>query len=254
MCFAIIPAFLTPLLIALFGAGFASYLLWHQKEAALLRNGVMSKLAHTLGLTFSAEDSFGLARQLQGFELFERERTRWFNQGKISNVMRGLVGETDVYLFDYTFTVQAGKSRKPITQTVFFANDKNWYLPDFHLKPESFWHKFQAMVGLEDDIDFAENPEFSDKYWLISKYEDLIRQQFTPKLQGFLMEKPPAHLEGNNYYLIAYKPRQKMQAAEAQVFFSHCCEIVQLLQEKGAVELLNLAELKKEKVPVPREL
>lgn len=252
MCFAIIPAFVTPLLITLFGAGFASYLLWYRKEAALLRNGVMSKLAQTLGLTFMAEDSFGLARQLQGFELFERERTRWFNEGKISNVMRGLVGETDVYLFDYTFTVQAGKSRKRITQTVFFANDKNWFLPDFQLKPESFWHKFQAMVGLEEDIDFAENPEFSDKYWLISKYEDLIRQQFTPKLQGFLMEKPPAHLEGSNYYLIAYKPHQKMEPAEAQVFFRHCCEIVELLQEKGKVELLNLVDLKKEKIAVPR--
>ena len=75
-----------------------------------------------------------------------------------------------------------------------------------------------------------------------------MRQQFTPSLQGFLTEKPPAHLEGNNYYLIGYKPRKCLDAPDAQLFYKHCCEIVELLREKGNLELLNLAELNKEVV------
>lgn len=77
-----------------------------------------------------------------------------------------------------------------------------------------------------------------------------MRQQFTQALQGFLCEKPPAHLEGSNYYLIAYKPRKKMDAEEAQLFFQHCCEIVQMLQQKGNLELLDLADLKKEEIKI----
>lgn len=241
---------IVPILTTLFALGIAGALLYHKQKAGLARTASLEKLAQVLGLNFSANNSFGLAQQLQNFELFKRERSRWFNKGKISNVMRGSVGETEVYLFDYAYTVQAGKSRKTITQTVFFANDKRWFLPNFHLKPENWWHKLQSSLGLKKDINFEENPDFSEKFWLQGSFEDLVRQQFTPALQGFLCEKPPAHLEGSNYYLVAYKPRKKMDSPEAHLFFQHCCEIVQMLQEKGNLELLDLAEFRKEKVEV----
>lgn len=242
--------FLVPIVFSVFALGFASSVLWYKRKAAIARTLAMEELAQMLGLSFLGKDSFGLGKQLQGFELFKRERTRWIAKGKVNNVMRGLVGETDVYLFDYSYTVQAGKSQKTISQTVFFANDKNWYLPGFHLKPEKWWHKLQAKLGIGTDINFKENPNFSEKYWLKGTYEDLVRDQFTPELQGFLSEKPPAHLEGNNYYLIGYKPRKKMDTIEAQIFFRHCCDIVRFLQKKGNLELLDLAELKKEPVKV----
>ena len=180
---------IVPILTALFALGIAGALLYHKQKAALARTSSLEKLAQILGLSFTPNNSFGLAQQLQNFELFKRERSRWFNKGKISNVMRGSVGETEVYLFDYAYTVQAGKSRKTITQTVFFANDKRWFLPNFHLKPENWWHKLQSSLGLKKDINFEENPDFSEKFWLQGSFEDLVRQQFTPALQGFLCEK-----------------------------------------------------------------
>ncbi|MFN0174952.1 MAG: hypothetical protein ACKVU0_09920 [Saprospiraceae bacterium] len=250
MAVASIFPFLVPIVFSLFALSFAVAMLWHKHKAALARTASMEVLAEHLGMSFSAKDSFGIIRQLQGFDLFKRERSRWFNNGKITNVMRGLAGETDVYLFDYTYTVQAGNARKTITHTVFFANDKNWFLPNFHLKPENWWHKLQAKLGMNTDINFEENPEFSEKFWLNGELEELVRQQFTPALQGFLTEKPPAHLEGSNYYLIGYKHRQKMDPDEAKLFFQHCCEIVQMLREKGNLELLDLAEMRKETVTV----
>lgn len=244
---------LVPVLSVLFGVSLAMLLFWRKTRLDTARTAAMEKCAQALGLTFSAADSFGLTQQLQDFDLFERERARWFGKGKITHVMRGLVGETDVYLFDYSYVVQAGKSRKTVTQTVFFANDKNWFLPNFHLKPERWWHKLQASLGFKNDINFSENPQFSEKFWLNGDFEALIRQQFTPELQGFLMEKPPAHLEGTNFYLIGYKPKEKMSAAAAQVFFQHCCELVSLLQQNKALDLLDLADpLERTPIPVPR--
>lgn len=246
MLILVLATFLVPLFFSLFAFGIAATVFWFKRKADLARTVSMEKLATALGLSFSAVDSYGLAKQLQGFELFKRERNRFFSKGRVTNVMRGLVGETEVFLFDYSYTVQAGNSRKRITQTVFFANDKNWFLPSFHLKPENWWLKLKSKLGISKDINFEDNPEFSEKFWLKGELEDLVRQQFTPALQGFLSEKPPAQLEGNNYYLIGYKPRKKMDAPEAKLFFEHCCEIVQMLQKEGKMELLDLAALNRE--------
>jgi len=255
MVLASIFSLLVPIVFSLFALGFASTVLWHKHKEAISRKIALEQLAEKLGLTFSAKDSFGLARQLSGFELFKRERSRWLGKGAITNVMRGLVGETEVYLFDYSFKVQAGKAQKTVTQTVFFANDKSWFLPNFQLKPEHWWHKLQTKLGLTSDINFEENQKFSEKFWLKSEFEAVVRQQFTPKLQGFLSERPPAHLEGSNYYLIGYKPRNKMNVQEASFFYQHCCEIVQLLQKEGNLELLNLADpVERTSVRLPIEL
>ena len=248
MITGVIMPFLIPIVFSILGLGLVGTMYWHKHKSALARAFSMEALARSLGLSFSAIDSFGLARQLNGFELFKRERSSWLSSGKITNVMRGLVGDTEVYLFDYSYKVQTGNARKTISQTVFFANEKNWFLPNFHLKPENWWHKLQKDFGLSTDINFDENNEFSEQFWLKGEFEDLVRQQFTPSLQGFLTEKPPAHLEGNNYYLIGYKPRKCLDAPDAQLFYKHCCEMVELLREKGNLELLDLAEIKKEEV------
>jgi hypothetical protein len=117
------------------------------------------------------------------------------------------------------------------------------------MKPENWWHKVLSKIGVKKDINFPDDPDFSNRFWLTGEIEELIRQKFSPDLQRFLTERPPAHLEGSNYYLIAYKPGKALNADKAQVFFEHCCELTKLLREKENSELLNLVELKKEAMP-----
>ena len=157
---AILPV-LIPLFAILFALSFIGTVFGLKHRAEVVRTQAMEKLAQSLGLSFTAKDSFGLVRQLQEFNLFKRERSRWFRKGKVTNVMRGRVGETEVYLFDYTYIVQAGKTPKQIAQTVFFADDKTWFLPNFHLKPENWWLKLKSKLGMSTDINFEENPDFS---------------------------------------------------------------------------------------------
>lgn len=214
------------------------------------RQEAMEDLSRRLDFSFSKDDGFGLLQQLKDFDLFQRER-RWLGRkGRIRNVQRGLVGNTEVFVFDYSYLISTGKSTRRITQTVFFANNKDWYLPNFKLKPETWWQKVLAMFD-KSDINFPENPEFSGKFWLSSEFESQVRKIFHPELQHFLIQRPPAHLEGNNFYLLAYKPRKTLNADEAQIFFENFCQLIALLQkEEGKLELLNLAELQ----PVPETL
>jgi hypothetical protein len=208
------------------------------------RTHALQSLAAQMNLPFWEKDSFGLGTQLQEFDLFRRERSRWSRKGRITNVIRSAVGDTDVYLFDYSYLVSTGKSVHRITQTVFFANDRQWSLPNFRLKPETWWHKVLGQLGIKKDINFEETPEFSEKYWLTGEVEGHIRAHFSPELRTFLTERPPTHIEGNNYYLVAYKPKKAIAPEQTKAFFEHCCSLVTQLQQSGGQELLQLAEIK----------
>lgn len=243
MSLSIFP-FLIPIVFAVIGFAVAVGIQQRRRQADQQRRAYFSALAQRLDLTYFEKDDFGLLAQLKSFDLFRRER-RWIgSRGRIHNILRGRVGETDVYLFDYTYTIQANNARKRITQTVFFANDKNWFLPDFRLKPETWWHKVRETLGAAGDINFDEHPEFSGQFWLTGELDGLIREKFSPAVRDYLTERPPSHLEGANYYFLAYKPRKRLDPAEMEIFFRHNCELVELLQNEGKMELLNLAELK----------
>lgn len=206
------------------------------------RRQMTEQLASELNMSHTVRDDMGLLGQLKHFDLFRREKSM-FRNGKITNLMRRTVGDTEVFLFDYAYTVSTGKSSHTFRQTVFFANDKEWYLPDFKIQPETWWHKVQQYFGALKDINFNDNAEFSEKYLLTGQFETLIRQQFDQELQYFFLERPPVHIEGSNYYLIAYKPKKLMNADETRNFFEHCCQLVKSLKEKKLQPLLQLTEL-----------
>jgi len=238
------PEFFAPAIaILLLAVIFATVFSFATKRKAQ-RKDAMQTLSNTMAATYSEEDSYGLAQQLNGFDLFSRRHTGWLRNGSITNVMRSTVGETEVFLFDYTYMVSTGKSSHRIAQTVFFANDKKWYLPNFRMKPERWWHKLMSSMGMARDINFEENSDFSEKFWLKSEFESLVRQKFTPELQAFMLEKPPVNLEGENYYLLAYKPGKLLNPQEAKTFFENCCALTRLMQTEGRMELLELVELK----------
>lgn len=214
----------------------------------------MESLGRTLNMQVLPNDTLGLAKQLQEFDLFSRERSKWFKNTGITNVLRGQVDGTDVYLFDYTYVISTGKSAQRITQTVFFANDTKLSLPAFKMRPETWWHKVMAKTGWKTDINFPESPDFSEKFWLTSEFDQMLREQFTPAIQAFLTDRPPVHIEGNNYYLVAYKPGKTLGAEASKTFFEQCCALIALLKKEGKMELLDLAEWQKEKTVITPEI
>ncbi len=137
MLLADFSSLLVPAVIMSAFAALAVGVFYLRKRWRARQTAERAQLAQELNLAFFEKDGFGLLQQLKNFDLFSRER-RWMGRnGKITNVMRGKVGYTDVYLFDYAYVVSTGKSSHTVRQTVFFADDKNWFLPNFRLKPET---------------------------------------------------------------------------------------------------------------------
>lgn len=230
----------------LFAAGFGAAVFAFVKYRIALwearRREEMSEIGNDRGLRFSEENELNIGPELKHFDLFDR--MDFFKTARISNVLQASVGFTDVYLFDYSYMVSTGKSSKRVHQTVFFAKNREWALPDFKLKPEGWWQKIQQYFG-KKDINFEEHPDFSKKWWLTGEFEALVRDSFSPEVRQFLEENPPMTVEGNNYYLIAYKPKRALDHAEGTLFYDKCLKLIELLQKKEQkAELLNLAEIK----------
>jgi hypothetical protein len=206
----------------------------------------LAQLAQDLECSFHEKDPYGLGKQLSKFDLFVRERSRFVRSSKgVRNVLYKKTGDTQLYLFEYSYVVSTGKSAHTVTQTVFFANNTRWSLPEFKLKPETWWHRLKTRLGLGSDINFEEHPDFSKRFWLTGEVASMIREKIGPTVRDFLTERPPVHIEGANYYLTAYKPGKRLSADEAEVFFDNCCRLVQMLEKEGSNELLDLSELKK---------
>jgi hypothetical protein len=157
--------------------------------------------AATMEMKFHLEDSHMLADQLSEFKLFNQGTSR-----KVKSVMTKSDGLESEFLFDYSYTIQAGNTRVKHNQTVLFLNSKKLSLPEFILKPENFFDKIISAFGYTD-INFESHQEFSKKYNLKGEYEPLIRKYFNKSVLDLLTEHRDFTIEGMNYYFIFYKSK-----------------------------------------------
>ena len=85
--------------------------------------------------------------------------------------------------------------------------------PDFALEPEGMWSKlFEGISG--KDIDFAQHPIFSKKYYLRSTQENEIPAFFTESLIHFLENREDMHIECYKHRFIFYKKRDLLEPSE----------------------------------------
>lgn len=162
------------------------------------RSEALRALASGMGLDFADADETGLRAGFDCFKLFSygRERT-------IENIAYGRLGEAEVMLFDYSYTV-GGKD--PIThyQTVTFFQSDALGLPDFVTRPEGLFDKVGQVFGYHD-IDLPLHPEFSRRYILRGADEGRIRDFFTADLARFFEANPGLSVEAKFDRFILYR-------------------------------------------------
>lgn len=86
-------------------------------------------------------------------------------------------------------------------------------IPDFALEPESLWTKLSELAGGKD-IDFADHPDFSKKYYLRGENEIAIRDFFTEPVMSFLEKREDIHIECHRNKLLFYKKRDLLDIQE----------------------------------------
>lgn len=166
------------------------------------RQVALRKTAYDLNMDFREEDEFGMIALLRDFRLFKKGHSK-----KITNTLHkaGELMEEKVNVFDYKYTISANNHSKIYRQTVFFMQSKRLALPEMLLKPESFFHKIGAWLGMQD-IDFEEFSEFSDRYLLKGEDENRIRQAMgNEAIVRFFMVEKDWCMESVGFFLILYK-------------------------------------------------
>ena len=169
------------------------------------RTEQLEAMARGLGMGFREKDEYGLIALLRDFKLFRKGGRK-----TISNILtkNSSLMEEKVNVFDYRYTISTGKSSRTFHQTVFFIQSKQRAMPEMLMKPEHFFHKIGAWMGMQD-IDFEEHPEFSNSYLLQGEDEALIRRTMGHEavVHFFTIEKNWS-LESIGFFMILYQERK----------------------------------------------
>jgi hypothetical protein len=163
--------------------------LWLQHRGEEKRKEVIKELCLRTGFTFDPGPA-DLKTDWFTLPLFSRGRNR-----RATNLGTKKSNNSSLVFFDYRFTTGSGKSQS--TNKVFVvAKYGTFSLPEFTLAPEDFFSKVAQAVGYHD-IDFEHDPEFSKRYVLRGKDEELIRKTFNISITRALTQQQSCQLEGN---------------------------------------------------------
>ncbi len=129
------------------------------------------------------------------------------------NILSQYTEHGKLELSDVTLLEGALQDQKEIPITILHISDVDILAPDFALEPEGMWSKlFEGISG--KDIDFAQYPVFSKKYYLRSPQENDIPSFFTESLIHFLENQEDMHIECHKHRFIFYKKRDLLEPAE----------------------------------------
>jgi hypothetical protein len=180
------------------------------------RNEQLRNTAGQLGMEFSEKDEYGMIGLLRDFHLMSKGGSK-----EITNLMThsSPLMEDRFHIFDYKYTVSTGKSAVTYRQTVMFINSKHLAMPEMLMKPEHFFHRLGNWLGLEQDIDFEEHPDFSRSYLLQGEDEAHVRRTMNQDevIRFFTVEKEWC-LESVGFFLIFYQDNRLLRPDEIQYF------------------------------------
>jgi hypothetical protein len=179
-------------------------------------------------MDFIEFEEYSVTREVSDFELFRKGRNRL-----ASNIMQKQDEwmENNIKIFDYQFETGHSNQRRTVAQTVFLIRSKKLGLPQFVMKPESFFDKIASYFGRQD-IDFERFPKFSGQYLLQGEDEEYIRFKMSDEILHFFSRERGWHMEGVNYYLILYKENHRLRANSISQLYERGMGLFNLLKDE----------------------
>ncbi len=194
--------------------------MWSQKK----RTEDWQRAASEMGLPFVGDhsDVLGTCGTLK---VFDRGHSRRFY-----NAIQGDAGDTRITIGDYRFTTGHGKHRTTHLLTVCILESAGLRTPHCYLRPQvAFFDKLGSLLGGQD-IDFADDPAFSNAYVLQADTEAAAREWFDEPVRAWfanrLRERLYFETRGNLLVLHYGKTRKP---AEAGQLMQLALEVMELL-------------------------
>ncbi len=129
------------------------------------------------------------------------------------NILEKFLEHGRISVSDVTLTEGALSATNDMQITLVQIAEVEVAIPDFALEPEGLLTKFSELAGTRD-IDFANHPVFSKKYFLKGDHEEKIRGFFSEPILEFLENREDIHIECHKNRLLFYKKRDLLDTAE----------------------------------------
>jgi hypothetical protein len=202
------------------------YRVYSQRRAA-----AMADACETMGFRFTEKVDKRMLATFTRIPLFHRGHspTAYY-------AMEGEVGGWPVTAMQYSYTTGSGKSQHTHYQTVAIIHGAD-DLPDFELRPKSFWRKIGEALGLVS-IKFANNPAFMSAYYLTGPDEKALRATFTPATLAWFAERRNWTVESQDSFLAVYQQDKACAADQYPQRVANALAMLRQLQgESTASEL-----------------
>lgn len=220
-----LPVFIVIVVAALVGLG-----AWSSSAAQKKRAAELQKTAADLSLHYSPFVSAEQSEQLSQFPLIQR------GGGREST--NSIVAETDVLrlmLFDHKYVTGSGKNRSTHRQTVAWVSSPNLNMPSFNLSPETWLHRIGDFI-IRQDIDFDDDPEFSNKFVLTGSDKPAIQEFFDAKRRLALQKINMPHIEAVRHGFVFYRPGKQIGTGEFKSLMSEAFSLYQTFTEGQTAE------------------
>lgn len=184
-------------------------------NAGKKRRNAMGELAARLGLQFSAERNYGMARQYAFLDKLRHGENRY-----AYNIMTGAFQNHHIAVFDYHYETHSTDS-KGNRQThhhhfSFFVLTLGKSFPELTIAKEGFFSKIAQAVGF-DDIDF-ESHEFSRRFVVRSKDKKFAYDFCNAQMIDYLLGGQEIELEvESNSLALAFNRRLKVEEIEPRL-------------------------------------
>ena len=150
-------------------------------------------------------------------------------------MIHGDTDEVAMGIFDYRYTTGSGKNSHTYRQTVVFFRSPDMDLPQFELKPQSFFHGIGKLFGYQD-IDFQSHPKFSKAFVLRGTSETAVRKLFTADLLSFCETKPQVSIEGQGRDLVFYRSSKRVKPEQFRDLMSEGFDVFKQFQAAASRE------------------
>jgi hypothetical protein len=188
-------------------------LIWLAVAMEKKRREALEQFCMMRGFTFERERKDGWRPYQAAVPLFDNGgRRRW------GYTIAGRVGKRPFTAFEYAYTVSSGKNSQTYKFRVMCWETGDKKLPAFSISPEGFWKRLGQKLGRQD-IDFNDDPTFSEAYELRGPDEDAIRDAFTPRIRGVLGGTPGQNAASSGTHLFWWKSGRLPKPDDLDPFF-----------------------------------
>lgn len=204
---------MTPAVWIGLGVAVVGGLIWLAVAMEKKRREALEQFCMMRGFTFEKERKDAWRAYQAAVPLFNNgSRRRW------GYTIGGRVGNRPFTAFEYAYTISSGKSSQTYNFRVMCWELGEKKLPVFNISPEGFWKRLGQKLGRQD-IDFDDDPAFSQGYELRGPDEAAIRAAFTPHIRAVLGATPGQHAASSGTHLFWWKSGRLPKPDDLDPFF-----------------------------------